>query len=147
HSRAVATGAGLFALMAAAAQPAFAELPRTLAWTAYDVGSTGYGQAVAIGSALKNERGVTLRVLPGKNDVSRLAPLHAEKVQFSAFGVGGYQAQEGVFEFGASSWGPQKLRLLSMSNGDFCNAVIVAADIGVKTYADLRGKRVAQIKG
>jgi TRAP transporter TAXI family solute receptor len=124
-----------------------AGLPKTLAWSAYDVGSTGYSQAVAIGAALKNERGVTLRVLPGKNDMSRLVPLKQEKVQFSAFGVGGYQAQEGVFEFGVADWGPQKLRLLAMSNGDFCNAVIVAGDIGVKTYADLKGKRVAFVRG
>ena len=29
------------------------ELPATVAWTAYDVGSAGYNQAVAIGKALK----------------------------------------------------------------------------------------------
>src|SRR5690606_9801137 len=59
-----------------AAGPALsAELPKSIAWTAYDVGSAGYSQAVSIGSALKNKSGVTLRVLPGKNDVSRLAPL------------------------------------------------------------------------
>ena len=145
-SKAAAIGAGLLAL-AGISQPACAaDLPKTLAWSAYDVGSTGYAQAVAIGAALKNERGVTLRVLPGKNDMSRLVPLQQEKVQFSAFGIGGYQASEGVFEFGAANWGPQPVRLLAMSNGDFCNAVIVAGDIGVKTYADLKGKRVASVK-
>ncbi len=52
-----------------------AKLPETLTWTAYDVGSGGYNQAVAIGAALKNKLGVNLRVLPGKNDVSRTMPL------------------------------------------------------------------------
>src|SRR3546814_12869045 len=51
------------------------KLPDQLTWTAYDVGSGGYNQAVAIGNALKNKMGVTLRVLPGKNDVSRTVPL------------------------------------------------------------------------
>src|SRR3546814_6003682 len=94
------------------AAPAWtAELPKTMAWTAYDVGSAGYNQAVAIGAALKNEQGITLRVLPGKNDVSRLVPLRDRKVDFSAFGIGGYQALEGAFVFGKKEGGPQALRL------------------------------------
>ena len=73
------------------------KLPTTLTWTAYDVGSGGYNQAVAIGNALKNKLGIDLRVLPGKNDVSRNIPLRDGRVPFSANGVGGsYLAQEGV---------------------------------------------------
>ena len=59
------------------------KLPGTLTWTAYDVGSGGYNQAVAIGNALKNKLGVDLRVLPGKNDVSRNIPLRDGRVPFS----------------------------------------------------------------
>ena len=141
---------GIGAALAAAAllgQAQAAGLPKNLAWTAYDVGSTGYGQAVAIGSALKNERGVTLRVLPGKNDVSRLVPLKQEKVQFSAFGIGGYQASEGAFTFGERDWGPQTIRMLSMSNSDACNTLMFAGDLGVKTFADMKGKRMPVVKG
>src|SRR3546814_4481558 len=87
------------------------KLPDQLTWTAYDVGSGGYNQAVAIGNALKNKMGVTLRVLPGKNDVSRTVPLREGKVPFSANGVGGtYMAQEGMYEFGGKDWGPQPVR-------------------------------------
>ena len=53
-------------------QPKF---PRTMSWSAYNLGTTGYNQAVAIGKALKDNYNVNLRVLPGKNDVSRLLPL------------------------------------------------------------------------
>ena len=52
-----------------------AKLPATLAWTAYGVGSAGYNQSVGIGNALKHKYNVSLRVLPGKNDVSRNLPL------------------------------------------------------------------------
>src|SRR3546814_1907673 len=104
-----------------------------MAWTAYDVGSAGYNQAVAIGAALKNEQGITLRVLPGKNDVSRLVPLRDRKVDFSAFGIGGYQALEGAFVFGQKEWGPQALRLLSMSNSGSCNTLMMAGDIDVES--------------
>src|SRR5919109_176650 len=97
-----AVTSGLVALIAAGTASAEGtRLPNPLAWTAYDVGSAGYNQAVAIGKALKDAMGIDLRVLPGKNDVSRQVPLREKKVDFSATGVGAtYLAQEGVFEFG-----------------------------------------------
>ena len=142
---AVATLAG-----AATAQDDFtAELPRQMSWTAYDTGSAGYNQAVAIGAALQDAAGTNLRVLPGKNDVSRTEPLRQGRVEFSATGVGGsFMAQEGAFEFGAENWGPQPIRVLMANNGGAINlAVGVAGDAGVETFADLKGKRVAYIVG
>ena len=57
-------------------------------------------------------------------------------------------AQEGVFVFGKKNWGPQKVRVLLANNGGaVALAVGVAGDIGVKEYADLKGKRVAWVKG
>ncbi len=125
------------------------ELPKQLSWTAYGTGSAGYNQSVAIGAALQDATGVNLRVLPGKNDVSRTEPLRQGRVQFSATGVGGsFMAQEGVFDFGAENWGPQPIRVLMANNGGAINlAVGVAGDLGIETYADLKGKRVAYIVG
>jgi TRAP transporter TAXI family solute receptor len=125
------------------------DLPKQLSWTAYDTGSAGYNQAVAIGAALQDAAGINLRVLPGKNDVSRTEPLRQGRVQFSATGVGGsFMAQEGVFDFGAENWGPQPIRVLMANNGGAINlAVGVAGDLGIETYADLKGKRVAYIVG
>src|SRR3546814_3964003 len=68
RATAVAAAALLSAGAAVAAEPP-ANLPKHIAVTAYDVGSSGYAQAVAVGAAFKNNYGVTLRVLPGKNDV------------------------------------------------------------------------------
>lgn len=124
-----------------------AELPKSLAWTAYDVGSSGYSQAVAIGSALKNEKGVTLRILPGKNDVSRMVPLREGKVQFSATGIGAMQAYEGTEVFASPEWGPQKIMVLSMSNADSCGTIASPGNAGINTPADYKGKRLAWVKG
>ena len=125
------------------------DLPKQLSWTAYGTGSAGYNQSVAIGAALQDAAGVNLRVLPGKNDVSRTEPLRQGRVQFSATGVGGsFMAQEGVFDFGAENWGPQPIRVLMANNGGAINlAVGVAGDLGIETYADLKDKRVAYIVG
>jgi TRAP transporter TAXI family solute receptor len=124
------------------------KLPGTLTWTAYDVGSGGYNQAVAIGNALKNKLGVDLRVLPGKNDVSRNIPLRDGRVPFSANGVGGsYLAQEGVYEFGARDWGPQAVRSLILNNSDALLTIVTAKDANINTAADFKGKRVAWVLG
>lgn len=137
------------ALTLAAVPAAALELPGQLTWTAYDTGSAGYNQAVAIGAALKEATGTNLRVLPGKNDVARTEPLRQRKVQFSATGIGGsFMAQEAAFEFGNKNWGPQPVRVLLANNGGTIGlSVGVAGDIGVEEYADLKGKRVAWIKG
>lgn len=140
-----ACGALLALPLAASAQ---SKLPETLTWTAYDIGSGGYNQAVAIGNALKNKYQVNLRVLPGKNDVSRNIPLRDGKVPFSANGVGGsYLAQEGVYEFGARDWGPQAVRALLLNNSDALLTIVTAKDAGIKTAADFKGKRVAWVVG
>jgi len=137
-----------FVMQAHSADSNFApEFPRTMSWSAYNLGTTGYNQAVGIGKALKDNYNVNLRVLPGKNDVSRLLPLQRGRVQFSANGVATYFGQEGVFQFAGKTWGPMRLRLVMASHGDSNQALGVANDLGIKSYADLRGKRVPYVRG
>jgi TRAP transporter TAXI family solute receptor len=131
---------------ASLAQPAEPQLPRQMAWSAYNLGSTGYNQAVAIGAMLREKYNVTLRVIPGQNDVSRLLPLKTGRVGFTANGVATYFAQEGMFQFANPEWGPQPLRLLMTSNGLSNQAVAVAADTGVTSFAELRGRRVPYVR-
>ena len=132
-------------LSASAAEPG--ELPRTMAWTAYNLGTTGYNQSVGIGQMLRQRYNVTLRVIPGNNDISRLIPLRRGMAQFSASGVASYFAQEGVFQFAHPDWGPLPLRLLASSNGDSNQALAVAADTGITEFSELRGKRIPWVRG
>ena len=147
--RRVLSVSALIACVAMSAHLAAAEidLPRTVAWSAYNLGTTGYNQSVAIGKALKETYGVNLRVIPGKNDISRLLPLRRGRVHFTANGIATYIAQEGVFQFAHPNWGPLKVRLLIASNSDANQSLGVAADVGVTTFADLKGKRVAWVRG
>jgi TRAP transporter TAXI family solute receptor len=53
-----------------------------------------------------------------------------------------------VFDFGAKNWGPQPVRvLIANAGGGTGLSVGVAGDIGVERYSDLKGKRVAFVKG
>ena len=131
----------------ATAQPNQSALPRQIAWTAYNLGTTGYNQAVGIGAMLREKYGVTLRVIPGQNDVSRLLPLKTGRVDFSANGVSTYFAQEGMFQFANPEWGPQALRLLMTSNGLSNQGIAVAEDTGVTSFSELRGHRIPYVRG
>jgi TRAP transporter TAXI family solute receptor len=140
-----ATAAALLSIGAASAQDV--KLPQAVTMTAYDTGSSGFNMAVSIGKMMKEKHGTDVRVLPGGNDIARLAPLRANRAQVSAMGVGGYFAQEGVFEFGVRDWGPQPLQLMLASTS--CNGLSlgVAKDAGVKEIKDLKGKRVGFVVG
>ena len=138
----------LAAFTAGSAYAAEVKLPPTIAWTAYDVGTTGYNQAVGVGSIIKNKVGSNLRVLPGKNDVSRMAPLREGKVQFSATGSDSVYAQEAMYTFGYRDWGPMNVRLVILNVSDAASTSLATAkDANIKTLYDLKGKRVAWVKG
>jgi TRAP transporter TAXI family solute receptor len=134
---------------AVAASPTAAQvkLPPTITMTAYDTGTSGFNITVAIGKMLKDKYGSDARVLPAGNDVARLQPLRAGRASISAMGVGVFFAQEGLFEFASREWGPQPLQI-TLSSVD-CNGLSLAAagDIGVKTMADLKGKRIGFVVG
>ena len=138
----------VFALGAALAGQALADaLPKNISTTAYGTTSAGYAAMVAVGNAIADD-GYKLRVLPAKNDVSRMTPLMRGKVEFSAMGVGSFQAQEGVLDFGKKQWGPQPARLLLMGWSDTNNALpATAKDANIMKSSDLKGKRIAWIVG
>lgn len=140
---AASVAAGAFALAFASAQAA--DMPKTMTWTAYDTGASGHAQAVAIGNMLKEHYDVALRVLPGKNDVSRMAPLKENKADFCACGGASYYGQEGVFLFAKSDWGPQPLRVIMTAIAGNGLVVGTAADANIKTAADFKGKRIAWV--
>lgn len=124
------------------------ELPRTMAWSAYPTGTGGYSQAVALGNILQRTYGVNLRVIPGRNDVSRLATLRAERVHFSAGGSESVYAQEGILNFASKIWGPQPVRALLSNYSNSCSFTFAtAADADIFSVADLKGKRVTFVQG
>ncbi len=131
----------------AAGQTRF-KMPRTLVWTAYDVGSAGYSQAASIGNAMQQKEGITLRVIPAGNDVARQIPLLRRTAQFGALGSASFLSQEGVMDFAAPEWGPQPIRIIGAAWADFnTGAPSCAGDAGIKTVYDLKGKRMAWVVG
>lgn len=144
--RHVLAGAALCAF-ANIATPAFADMPKEMSWTAYDTGSSGFNIAVAISQQFKQAHSSEVRILPSGNDTGRLSPVKANRALISQMGIGTYFAQEGMFEFGTKSWGPQPARLIMAATA--CNglSLAVAKDTGVKEVKDIKGKRVGIVVG
>jgi len=135
-------------IFAVASSNAQFRMPRTLVWTAYDVGSAGYSQAASIGHAMSTKEGITLRVIPAGNDVARLVPVARRTAHFGAFGNAFFLSQEGVMDFATPEWGPQAVRIVGAAWAPFnTGAASCAGDAGIKTVFDLKGKRIAWVVG
>lgn len=135
------------ALAASAVSADDVSLPKNLSWTAYGTTSSGYAQSVGIGQMLNKNYGTSLRVIPGKNDVSRMVPLRSGQTKICACGFAALFAQEGSLMFGTKQWGPMPIYNLFNNLGTNGQQLVVAGDAGVKTAADLKGKRVTWVKG
>lgn len=122
------------------------KLPGIITWTSYDVGSSGYVQAAAIGDALMRKANVKLRVIPAGTDIGRITPLKSGMVDFSLTGIGSHFAWRGILDFASYTWGPQKLRQIWQVL-PYGMSLVTAADANIKTPADVKGKRVAYIPG
>ncbi len=129
---------GVAAGTAASAQEA--TLPKSMLWSTYDVGSSGYVEAAAIADAFGKEFGTRVRIMPSGTSIGRLLPLRTGRVQYGWLANEVFFATEAVHDFATQEWGPQDLRIVAGRPSTF--GMAVAADSGITSIQDLRGKRV-----
>ena len=119
-------------------------LPKTMIWTAYDLGSSGYAEASGIADALQKKLNLRIRIIPSGTSIGRLLPLTTGKARYGFLANEVSFAAEGEYEFADQSWGPQDLRVILGKVET--NGLAAAADAGIKTMADLKGKRVGYVE-
>jgi uncharacterized protein len=138
-----AAAGGLMALSAfgAAAQ----DLPDTMVWTSYDVGSAGYAEASAIADAFGKEFGTRVRIQPSGSGIGRLQPLLQGRADYAFLATEAFFVSEGAFDFATPDWGPRALRAVAGRPAGI--TLIAAGDAGIDTVADARGKRIAFVAG
>jgi TRAP transporter TAXI family solute receptor len=128
----------------AAAQTNPPGLPTTMIWSVYDVGASGYVEASAIADALGKQYGTRVRLQPSGTSIGRILPLKQRRVSHGWLAQEVYFAAEGLYEYAAPDWGPQNLRTLL---GRVNTLSVVATKVsGIRTLADLKGKRYAMAK-
>ena len=121
------------------------KLPSQMIWSAYDLGSSGYAEASGIANALQKKYPTRIRIVPSGTSIGRLLPMTTGKVRYGFLANEVYFATEATFDFAPQSWGPQDLRIVLGRPASV--GLAVAKDTGVKTIADLKGKRIGFVKG
>lgn len=134
-----------FGLAASANAEGPVSLPKTMLWSCYDVGASGYVQASAIADAFSKKFGTKIRLLPSGTSIGRLMPLTGKKVDCGFLANEVYFAYEGLYDFSAPNWGPQDLRVILAHPTTI--AMATTKDSGIKKPADAKGKRVSFIPG
>lgn len=137
--------AGIAALLLASAAAQAQKLPDSSVWTAYDLGSSGYAEASGIADAIMKKHPMRVRIVPSGTSIGRLLPITQGKATYGFLANELYFAAEGTYDFAVPSWGPQDVRVVLARPA--ANAMATAGDIGVKTMADLKGKRIGYVKG
>jgi len=133
----------VFAVLANTASAA--ELPSTMTWTAYDVGSQGHSEASAIADAFGKGYNTRIRIQPAGSAIGRMQPLVSGRADYAFLATESFFATEGVYDFSERRWGPQDLRAVAGRPSTFGGPS--AADANIHTLEDLRGQRVAYVAG
>ncbi|OWJ77901.1 MULTISPECIES: TAXI family TRAP transporter solute-binding subunit [Haematobacter] len=138
---------GLSALvpLALAAAASAQELPRTMIWSSYDVGSAGYSEASAIADALGQKYGTKVRIQPSGSGIGRLQPVLMGRADFGFLSTESFFVSEGIYDFATPDWGPRSLRTVAGRPASF--SMVAAADAGIETVSDAKGKRIALVAG
>jgi len=121
------------------------DLPRTMTWSSYDVGSAGYAEASAMADAFGKKYGTRIRIQPSGSAIGRLQPILQKRAEFGFLATETYFATEGLFDFAERRWGPQDLRVVAGRPSAF--GMPTAKDANIRKVADAKGKRVAFVAG
>ncbi|MFC1990511.1 TAXI family TRAP transporter solute-binding subunit [Chloroflexota bacterium] len=126
-----------------AEKPAEEGLPNMVSISCYGSGSKGYLIQSAMANVIEERTGMKARVVPGGNNKARAMMLARGETQIGVFtGHEVYQANGGIW-----AWldvGPHFFNLIWAGPGDM--GLATTADSGIKTWEDIKGKRVASFE-
>lgn len=125
------------------AQRAMPNLPSTMIWSVYDVGSAGYVEASAISDALGRAHGTRVRLQPSGTSIGRILPLKQRRASHAWLANELFFAAEGIYEYATPDWGPQDFRVLMGRKNAF--SVVATKESGITRPEHLKGKRMAWV--
>ena len=105
--------------------------------------ATGFQANLGLTTGITEVTGIKFRIIPGENPVALQEVLRWAKVSFALSPAHWVtDAAYGTGDFKSDGWGPQKLRLMWVG-GPLQQALLTRGNAGIKTGADIKGKRVA----
>jgi len=134
--------AAVFLIFAVMPSASMAKLPKLMTIMCYPIGSSGTVLATGFSAAIEKMTGIRCRPTPADADMARLLPVKKGESQAMIITASTtYQASMGVKDFSRKMWGPQRIRYVFGGNA-IEHGLGVKANSGIKTWADLKGKRV-----
>ncbi len=141
------TLSAIFLVFISISSSAPSKLPKVITITGYPIGSLGNILATAFSDTIEKKTGIKARPTPADTDVGRLLPIRKGEAEVSILTAATlYFVSNGLEEFAAKDWGPQNIRLVFAGNV-IHHGMAVRGDSGIKSWADLKGKRVAYPPG
>jgi TRAP transporter TAXI family solute receptor len=128
------------------AQSSNFKAPSVITLMTYGVTATAYSMYGFLGEAMLDKYGTKLRAIPASNDVARWIPAKEKKAQFVGQGGDIYYITEGLDRYSTLKWGPQPIRVVWFARQPGLVG-LVRGDSGIRTCADLKGKRLPWIPG
>lgn len=120
--------------------------PELIRIATYDIGATGYVMYGFLQEAINNKFHTRIRAIPIGTDLPRMQAVKDKQADFCSQGTDFYFSAEGLDRYATRSWGPQPIRVLWIAEIPGTVAV-TKGDSGIKTCADLKGKRLSWIPG
>ena len=145
--RYVAGAAATALAMAAGGGALAADLPRSMVWSSYDLGSAGHTEATGMANALQSAYKTRIRIVPSGTSIGRMLPMVTGRVNYGFLGNEAFFSSEATFDFAAKQWGPQDIRVLMGRPSPIGMATSRCEERGIKTMADLKGKKIGYVKG
>ncbi len=136
-----------YAVSDVAAQSQPQKNPELIRVATYDIASLSYVTYGFIQKFIENNYKTTrLRVIPIGSDMPRMQVARSKQVDFATQGTDIFFAAEGLDKYSTRDWGPQSVRVAWAPD---CVGTVVATrgNSGIKTVADLKGKRFPWIPG
>jgi len=115
-------------------------LPGEMAWTTYGTGTSTYADTAAVAEALTSAEGTNIRIIPSDTAIGQITPLREDQAMFTRTGDAYIYAFVADYDFAVPDWGPQDVRVTWAPTAP--HSLLVRADSGIETFADLAGKKV-----
>lgn len=139
--------AATLAVGMAATVAAAQDLPRTMVWSSYDLGSAGHTEATGMANALQTAYPVRIRIVPSGTSIGRMLPMVTGRVTYGFLGNEAFFSSEATFDFAAKQWGPQDVRILMGRPSPIGMATTRCAERNIKLMSDLKGLKIGYVKG
>lgn len=134
---------GAAVLAACGGTQATGGMPSQIVWSTYGTGTSTYADVAAVADSITKKEGTNVRVITSDTAVGRITPLNEGQAQLTRTGDDYIFAFEGDYDFATKDWGPTDTRVVWAPVAP--HDLMVKASSGIKSFEDLRGKKVPRI--